>query len=109
MTVQRLKYSKIASSREANRMGRFQYPGDWKSPSNRASNLIISKISKRDLVGVVGAVDRVKALYFCFASTYLYRKSRSMQATAIAIISLPPLLKESSSVNRADAGIMLTL
>ena len=70
--VQRLKYSRITSSREANRIGRFQYPGDSKSPSNRASSLIISRISMSDLLGVAGGVvDLVKALYFCFASTYL--------------------------------------
>lgn len=72
MTVQRLKYSRITSSREANRIGRFQYPGDSKSPSNRVSSLIISRISRSDLPGVVGGVvDLVKALYFCFASMYL--------------------------------------
>ena len=62
----------------------FQYPGDSKSPSKRRSPLIISRISRIDFVGVIGGVDRVNALYFCFASTYLYRKSRSMQAIASA-------------------------
>jgi hypothetical protein len=72
VTFQRLKYSRMTSSREANRIGRFQYPGDSKSPSNRVSSLIISKISRSDLLGVVGGVvDLVKALYFCFASMYL--------------------------------------
>jgi hypothetical protein len=86
VTVQRLKYSRIISSREANRMGRFQYPGDSKSPSKRVSSLIMSSISRRDFVGGVGVAvfDLVNALYFCFASTYLYRKSRSIHATANA-------------------------
>jgi hypothetical protein len=70
-TVQRLKYSRIISSREANKMGRFQYPGDSKRPSKWVSSLIISRISRRDFVGIVGVVVRLKALYFCFASTYL--------------------------------------
>lgn len=84
VTAQRLKYSRIISSRDANRMGMFQYPGDSKSPSNRLSLLIISRISREDFAGVIGGVDRANALYFCFASTYLYRKSRSIQATASA-------------------------
>ena len=86
VTVQRLKYSRIISSREANRMGKFQYPGDSKSPSKRVSSLIMSSISRRDFVGGVGVAvfDLVNALYFCFASTYLYRKSRSIHATANA-------------------------
>ena len=68
-------------------MGRFQYPGDSKSPSKRASSLIMSSISRRDFVGGVGVVvfDLENVLYFCFASTYLYRKSRSIHATANAI------------------------
>jgi len=85
VTVQRLKYSRITSSREANKMGIFQYPGDSNSPSNRASCLIISRISKRDFDESVGVVDRVNALYFCLASTYLYKKSRSIHAIARAI------------------------
>ena len=88
VTVQRLKYSRIISSREANRIGKFQYPGDSNRPSNRASSLIISSISRRDFVGGVGVVFvLVNALYFCFASTYLYRKSRSIQATANATLN----------------------
>lgn len=73
-------------------MGRFQYPGDSKRPSKRVSSLIISSISRSDLVGGVGVMfERVKALYFCFASTYLYRKSRSIHATARATqIRTPP-------------------
>jgi len=92
VTVQRLKYSRIISSREANRMGRFQYPGDSKSPSKRVSSLIMSSISRRDFVGGVGVVvfDLENVLYFCFASTYLYRKSRSIHATANATISASP-------------------
>ena len=70
VTVQRLKYSRITSSREANRMGRFQYPGDSKRPSKRVSVRMELRMSRRDLVGV-GVVEREKALYFCFASTYL--------------------------------------
>jgi len=87
VTVHMLKYSSMTSSREAKRIGRFQYPGDSNKPSNRVSCRISSRISKRDLVGVVGVVDRVNALYFCFASTYLYKKSRSIQATANAVVS----------------------
>ena len=71
VTIQRLKYSSITSSREANRIGRFQYPGDSNSPSNLSSFLIICKISRRDLVGAVGDAVRANALYFCLASTYL--------------------------------------
>lgn len=71
MAVQRLKYSSTVSSREANRIGRFQYPGDSNRPSNLVSDLIMFKMSIRDFVGVVGVGERVKALYFCLASTYL--------------------------------------
>ena len=90
--VHRLKYSRTISSREANRMGIFQYPGDSKRPSNRLSILIISRTSSSDFVGKVGVVDLVNILYFCFASTYLYRKSRSIQATANATVSKLPLI-----------------
>lgn len=71
MTVQRLKYSRTVSSREAKRIGMFQYPGDSKRLSKRASCLIALRISRRDFEGVIGVVVRVKALYFCLASMYL--------------------------------------
>src|SRR5579862_1678379 len=83
-----LKYSRITSSREANRMGIFQYPGDSNNPSSRVSRRIKSKISRMGLDGVGGVGVLVKALYFCFASTYLYKKSRSMHATAKAAESV---------------------
>jgi hypothetical protein len=55
-----------------------------------------------DLLGVVGVTDLVNVLYFCFASTYLYRKSRSMQATASAVVS------ESQSIStlRSDLDVI---